>query len=330
MKVPSSLSCLLALSLSWGSVAGAVEPQAPGSEPQASAAESQASAPEPASPLPEPLLLPPQTRLFLSSLTVVRYNPLGLETQNRLVYQRRLFDSSELLFRDTFASAAASLKASPAYVKVGPMLELQPLTVLNLRAGYEYVRFFGTMGFLQSYPGPFHDFSDDVRDATRDGAYSTSGHHLLFEPTVQAKVKSVALRSKLAVEYWNVNLRDGAGGTFYDATLDTLVPGKGWVLANDTDLLYLGGAWTVGARFSAVWPRYGEDASLPANFKGNSHMRVGPLVAYSFHTRENSSFNRPTLLVIAGWYLQHPNRAEAMPYLLAGFSFSSDLMPSRR
>lgn len=316
MKAPRPLLTALTLSLMLGTAAPVAAQQ-----PVASASEE-----------PVPVALPPlpETRLFLSSLSVVRYNPLGLETQNRLMYQRRLFDSPSILFRDTFASIGAGFKASPAYVKVGPLVEFQPIALLNLRGGYEYIRYFGTMGFLQSYPDPLRDFSDDVRDAARDGAYSTSGHHFLLEPTLQAKVKSIALRTKFSVEYWNVDLRDGSSGTFYDPTLDTLVPGKGWVFTNDTDLIYMAGALTVGARFSGVWPRYGDDVTLPANFEGNNHMRVGPLVAYSFHTRENSTFNRPTLLAIAGWYIEHPNRAEkAMPYLLAGFSFSSDLMPTR-
>jgi hypothetical protein len=108
------------------------------------------------------------------------------------------------------------------------------------------------------------------------------------------------------------------------------VPDKGWILANDTDLVYTAGRLTVGARFSGVWPLYGKShfsaAGEPAGFGGNSHMRLGPVVAFSFTTRENSSFNKPTLLAMAGWYLDHPSREGGLPYLLLGFSFSSDLL----
>jgi hypothetical protein len=297
--------------------------------PDAPSATTPPDAPVEKAQAPKPI---PWNRLYLGSLTVIRYNPLGLETQNRLVFQRRLMDSESLLFRDTFVSGAASLKLNPAFLKVGPTIELQPIAVLNVRAGYEFLRYFGTFGFLQSYPDPSADYADSARKKTEDMAYSTSGHHVFIEPTLQVKVKSVALRSKLAVEYWNMDVTDGTR-VFYDATLDTQVPAKGWVLANDTDLVYLAGRLTLGARFSGVWPLYTSDhfgpAGEPADFAGASHLRVGPLVAFSFNTDEYTGFNKPTLLAVVNWYLDHPNREGGVPYILLGFSFTSDFLSAK-
>jgi hypothetical protein len=137
---------------------------------------------------------------------------------------------------------------------------------------------------------------------------------------------SFVLKTKTSLEYWNVDLRDGEQGAFYDALLDTLVPGKGWIFTNDTDLLMLASPQVVlGARFSGVWPRYSDEVGKLSNSE-NSHMRIGPMVAYSFNTRERSSFNRPTLFVNAAWYLKHPNRTGALPYIATGFSFTTDLV----
>lgn len=313
---------LLTLSLCLGLVAPAAAQQ-----PSAADAPEAPQPPEvtPASePAPPALPVPPDLRLYFSTLELLRYNPLGLESQNRLVLQKRIFDSESMLLRDTFVSAAASLKLNPAYLKVGPLFEIQPVGMFHLRAGYEYLQYFGTFGFLQSYPQAGLDFSDDARDLTEDQAYSTTGHHFLVEPTLQARVKSVVVRTKFAFEYWNVSLRDG-GTTFYDATLDTLVPGKGWIFTNDTDLLWMSGQWVLGARFTGVFPRYeGEAEGMD-----NSHMRVGPMAAYSFHTREGTKFNKPTVFTTVAWYLKHPNREGAAPYVLAGFSFTSDFMSGR-
>lgn len=325
--VPALLACAL------GSFAGraSAEPQPPpppGEETAAAKAPPPAATPEqPAKPLPIPM-----DRLYLASLTLVRYNPLGLETQNRLVFQHRLQDSESLLRRDTFASLAASLKLNPSYLKAGPIIELQPFTVINVRAGYEFLQYFGSLGYLRSYPDATRDYSDDTRKLTKAAAYSTSGHHLYVEPMLMAKVGPIAMRSKVAIEYWSLKLH-GGDHLFYDATLDTLVPNDGWVVTNDTDLVYMAGRLTVGARFSGVWPQNtaedfgGKDA--PAGFQGNHHMRLGPLAAFSFTTREYSSFNKPTLLAIAGWYLDHQSREGALPYLVLGFSFSSDFLPAR-
>lgn len=347
----ASAALSLALGLSTG-VGSAAEPPAPTEPPAATEppavtvppaiAEAPAPTEPPAVTVPPAVAAPvvteekaveplpiPLNRLYLASLTLVRYNPLGLETQDRLVFQHRLLDSESLLLRDTFVSGAASVKLSPAYIKVGPTVEVQPLAVLNLRVGYEFLGYFGSQGFLQSYPDAARDYSDDARKLTDGASYSTTGHHVFFEPTLQARVKSLAVRSKLAVEYWDMGLRSG-DQVFYDATLDTLVPNEGWVLANDTDLVYSAGRLTFGARFSGVWPLYGkEHLGASAGFGGNSHMRLGPIVAFSFNTREYSSFNKPTLLAIAGWYLDHPNREGALPYLLLGFSFSSDFLAAR-
>lgn len=260
---------------------------------------------------------PPQNRLYLASLTIMRYNPLGLETQNRLMYARRLADSTSPLFRDTFFAMGLMTKLNPAYVKVGPLIDFQPIGIFNLRLGYEYLRYFGTMGYLQSYPDAEANFSDDARDDTEDDAYSTGGHHFLAEPTIQMKVGKIAARSKFAIEYWKLDLED-EDDYFYDATLDTLVPNEKVLWSNDTDLIYMSGQLTFGVRYSAVFP--GNDLE---------HMRVGPLMAWSFHTRDYGGFNKPTLLMILGWYFKHPDRVGAVPYVLVGFSFSSDLMGSK-
>ncbi len=260
---------------------------------------------------------PPQNRLYLASLSIVRVNPLGLETQNRLMYARRLADSTSPLFRDTFFAGGLSTKLNPAYLKIGPLIDFQPIGIFNLRLGYEYLRYFGTMGYLQSAPDADVNFSDDARKDTEDDAYSTGGHHFFAEPTLQMKVGKIAVRSKFAFEYWDLDLEDD-DEYFYDATLDTLVPDKKMLWSNDSDLLYMSGQLTLGVRYSAVFP--GNDLQ---------HMRVGPLLAWSFHTRDYSSFNKPTLLMILGWYFKHPDRVGAVPYVLVGFSFSSDLMGAK-
>jgi len=325
--------CLL-LGVSVIAPAAAQPPPPPDASPPAASPAAPPATTAPAAPEDKPPELPPIPlhRLYLASLTIFRYNPLGFESQKRLVFQRRLMDSPSIVLHDTFVSGAASLKLNPAYLKIGPIVELQPLALLNVRVGYDFLYYFGSFGYLQSYPSAARPYSDAARKATERSAYSTSGHHVFIEPTLQAKVKSIALRSKLAIEYWNMGLRAG-DRVFYDATLDTLVPNKGWVLANDSDLVYILDRLTFGVRFSGSWPLYrAEDygvTGLPVGFGGNRHMRLGPVVAFSFTTREYTNFNKPTLLAIAGWYLDHPNREGALPYMLLGFSFSSDFLSAR-
>jgi hypothetical protein len=257
---------------------------------------------------------PPRARLYLSSLTVGRYNPLGLSAQHRLMYSLRLFDSRSPLFRDTFLALGPSLKINPTNIKVGPLVEFQPLALLNLRIGYEFARFFGTSGHLQSFPFQDVPYSDSYHDHHRSRGYAASGHRYFLEPTLQMKAGPVAARTIFTLEYWTMDLRRG-DRFFYDPTLDSILPLGEPVWSNDTDLLYIGGRLILGVRWSAVFPGSRE-----------YHMRVGPVVAWSFNTREYTLFNRPTVLMVLGWYLRHPGRGGWAPYGVIGFSFSSDFL----
>ncbi|MCA9540282.1 MAG: hypothetical protein KC620_15395 [Myxococcales bacterium] len=273
----------------------------------------------------------PAARWVLSHLDVIRLNPLGLETQNRFVWQHRLMDSDSVLFGNTFASAGLGLKLNPAFLKVGPVVEVQPIAVLHVRVAYEFMQFFGTFDYVQSYPEPTDPdgFSDDNRkkEENAERAYTTNGHHAYIEPTVQAKVGPIALRSKFAFEWWKMSLENG-DRVWYDATLDTYVPGEGLVMTNDTDLLYLAGDFIGGARLSWVNPLYSDDdfvAGEPDGFDGMSHLRVGPLAVYTLSKREGEKPVAHRVLAHAAWYLDHPNREGAMPYLLVGYSYERDI-----
>lgn len=277
----------------------------------------------------------PSKRVVLNSLTIVRWNPLGLEEQIRFGYQRRLYDADKAVSRDNFVFLGLTPKINPAYIKAGPAIELQPLSVMNLRLTAEYISFFSTFGFLQSQALPSGDYSDTTMARRKDAKenYATGGAHLMGELLLQAKVGKVVVRNRFAVEYWKMNLK-GTDRVWYDATLDTLVPGDGWVVDDDADLLYQpGNGLTVGVRYSFVEPLYGTAGFRPDELPAgsNGHHRAGPLVAYTFYEDNYSTFNKPSVLLIANWYLASRWRtgadvSRAVPYLVLGFAFQSDFL----
>lgn len=309
-----------------------------GAPPEAPVAGAVAAAPAPTPEAPA-IKLPviPDWRFVINNLLIFRNNPIGLEDQIRVGVQKRLLHREGALFRDTFLFFGAYPKLNPAYLKAGPSLELQPLSVFNLRAAVEVVEYYSTFGFLQSYGSPLANYSDTARDAADkiDGAaYATSGVHAMIEPTLQLKLGPIVVRDKFSAEYWRMNLH-GNDTVFYDATLDTLVPGNGWVVANDLDALYLTKfGLTVGARYSAVKPFYKKSDYAPGDdvsVNHNGHQRLGAIIAYTFFDHGYTSFNKPSILVIASWYLQHQYRtgqdvSQALPYLVVGFAFQSDAM----
>lgn len=283
-----------------------------------------------------PPRLPPRHRLLLNHLTVARANPIGLEHQLRAGWQRRLFVSEAALFRDNFFFAGVLPRLNPAFTRVGPAVEIQPLSILNLRASAEYVRFFSTFGYLQSFPSPTVNYSDTrlAELADDDAAYAASGFHASLEPTFQIKIGSTVIRNKFALDYWDMDLR--AGDTvFYEATLDTLLPGSGYNVANDFDILRVTDyGLTAGLRHTFVRPIYREGDFDEGDDRGwvrNRHHRLGALVAYTFHDRGYTKFNRPTVLLVTSWYLSHRWRTgrdvdRVVPYVVLGFAFQTDLL----
>jgi hypothetical protein len=283
---------------------------------------------------------PPQHRLVYRNLLVARVNPLGLLDEARLSYRYRLYRSESLLLRDNFVSLGLAPALSPAYGKLGAVVELQPLSILQLWGMYELVGNFGTFRQLQSFPSAGSDFSDTelyARDALPAGdprrPYATTGTQLTLGATLQLKVGPVVARSLFRMVRPDLALRTG-DTVFYDITHDVLAPNRGWYLLNDADVLYqTGRGLTVGLRWSSSHAFYRSEHFTPElqTAVPTTH-RLGPVVAYTFAEEEGARFNSPTLLFIANWWLAHRYRTgadspQALPYLALGFSFSGDLLP---
>ncbi|MSQ83692.1 MAG: hypothetical protein EXR77_12540 [Myxococcales bacterium] len=286
--------------------------------------------------VPRPI---PQNRLVINNLTLFRHNPIGLENQLRLGFAHRLYEANDSrALRDNFVWLGTYLRVNPASLRTAAMIELQPLSLVNLRFSAEYLRFYGNFTFVQSRGDAGGDLADTTMKANKLGAlgnYSAGGVHLTFEPLIQAKVGPIAVRSRGFVGWFDMDLQRG-DRVWYEATLDTALPGKGLVFANDFDVIYQRpmdeALLSLGVRVSSVMPQYqGDQVPAVDGAPENSHHRMGLLAAYTFFDRGYSSFEKPSLLLICSWYLQHRYRtgqdvARAMPYVVLGFAFQSDLL----
>jgi hypothetical protein len=302
----------------------------------------------------QPAERPPQPaswRLVLSDLSVLRGNPLGLETRARFGFQKRLYPSVKKIAENNFAFAGLFAKLNPASANLAAGGELQPVSMFNLRAFAEVQQYFGTFGLLQSFASPNARYSDAALDDVADTARAAGAFHGSIQPMLQLRVGPIAVRALLQLDYWNLDLRDGDTAA-YEATFDTLLPDRGWTVSTDTDVLYTGRpGLAIGVRHSYVRPIYRgshfTDADDEAAYDGaNAHHRVGLFAAYTLRDRGPSRFNKPTLILIAAWYLRHRWRtgepgtlpaggspddytSRAVPYVLAGFAFESDFLPAR-
>jgi hypothetical protein len=75
----------------------------------------------------------------------------------------------------------------------------------------------------------------------------------------------------------------------------------------------------------------GEPVSQP----NGPHSRLGPAIAWTIFDYPGARFNRPTVFLLAQWWLRHRWRTgvqthAAVPYAVVGFSFEGDVWRPRK
>jgi len=289
-------------------------------------------------------------RFVYKNLTAARYNPLGLVNEFQFGYRLQLVDKNTTLFKESYFALKAHTFLNPAFGRVGPMIELQPLALLNLHAIYNAVGYFKTFDQLQTFQSPAATYSDTSLEKTTDRRYPGMGHMVTLSALVQAKVGRVAVRDNVKGYWTSFDVkRDAQTGradtVYYDQTLDILQPNKGWVLTNDLDALYLFDfGLKLGARYTLTHAFYRDSMYLPGEGTKNRNntQRVGPAILYSppkwrakAARRTKLSRKRwynPTAFLLAQWWVQHRWRtgtdvSAGVPYLVLGFTFEGDFHP---
>jgi len=312
----------------------------------------------PASVDPADAVPPAGWRFMLSDLTILRLNPLGFETRARIGLQKRLYYSEKAVAKNNFAFVGAFPRLNPASVHAGLGAEIQPLSILNVRAFAQVQQYFGTFGFLQTFASPMANYADselkNLRDDPARPPQTGRLYQLSVQPLLQLKVGPVAVRALFQFDRWSIAGVRAGSTTAYEPTVDTLLPDRGWTMSTDTDVLYTGHkGLAIGVRHSYVRPFYqlrhfaapGEDntGAFDGYEGANAHQRLGLFAAYTFKDLGPSRFNKPTAILIASWYLSHRYRtgtptsplaadtpdsyvSRAMPYLIVGFAFESDFL----
>lgn len=316
------------------------EPEAPPPEPEPE--------PEPAPPEPEPeVIAAPQrvdparwpNRFIYRNLMGLRANPLGAVDDAVFGYRRQLFRRDRPLLRDSFALLGAHGLFTPSFVRFGPTVELQPAAVFNLGASYDFIGAWGAFQQMRSFPSASARWGP--REVWRPGEhleYGTRGHLVTLSSQQQFRVWRFALRNNLRAYWSHLHLR-GSDRVYYDQVIDMLMPQDGWALTNDTDLVYLfPRGLRLLARHTLTHAFYGRRHFLPGEPVSQPNgptSRLGPVVAYMFFDRPGVRFNKPTIIVLAQWWLQHRFRtgeevSAGIPYAAVAFSFEGDLFPFRR
>jgi hypothetical protein len=277
----------------------------------------------------------PQERVTYDSTLGLRINPLGIEERLNLFARRRLYASASPLLREANVAVGLAPTITPSIIRLGPAVELRPLTILTLSAAGYVQTWARTFNNLQSFSSPTADHSDDdLRaggDADRD--YDATGAELQLRAQVLGKVGPIVLRTDASFHLARVDLRD-SDTVYYDPRSDLMVPNGGWSMTDDTDLVWLTSFGLVAGVRATVSTAFFRDsdyaAGEPTEDPNGPTFRVGPVLAYTFFDDPDATFNRPTALLIANWWLAHRYRtgeenSAALPYIVLGFRFEGEL-----
>jgi hypothetical protein len=272
----------------------------------------------------------PRLHTFYRVGIAARYNPVGLFTNAAFLLRYRLYDSDALALKDNYIGVGPVAFISPAFYRAGIGVEVQPASVLNLSASYEWTGFFGNFNFLQSFPTIQSNYSDAelARLAAPNAPAATapqraSGTLFTVAGLLQLKAGPVALRSNARLFNFNLNVRNSEP-VFYEPVLDVALPNGGWGLTNDTDLLFVGiPRFAIGARYSGSGGFFRPTDGDLSHPNARPQHRVGPFLAYTFSEDDRNLINTPTLVLLSQWFLQHPYRTAtpALPWLAVGFQF---------
>jgi hypothetical protein len=270
------------------------------------------------------------------SITMAKYNPLGLSTWERIGYTKPLYAGTQnILLQGSYVGAHVVGTGTPAYGRIGGRVDVQPLSILQLFAACEFVGFFGTFDSIASFPNVAGDFSNKHQSAlgTAGLTYPTTEMVVTLEPVLQARVGPIIFYSDTNFIYLDIALRPG-DQTYYDLTLSVLAPRRGWVVTNDTNLNWATKfGMQIGVRGSVVYSAFTSDQIGPGNNERAGEVTpvfsLGPTLTYVFSSH-NTHFIEPTVFMVAQWWLRDPYRSgqetsEGLPYLDAGFSFRGEL-----
>lgn len=228
-------------------------------------------------------------------------NKLGLQNALDLGRTWRLNDSDSPLRRDAHLALGFTHVLTPSYTRLGPWVEVAPLSVFELRVGAEGAGYFGTFGSLMSFESYDDPFGDEVRDARKQEARAGIGSRLYASPTLRMKVGPIVARSGADFEWWRTN---AAGPLYYEPSRDTLLKVDGDRLVTVSTAVLV--PHELGRRGSIA---FGVSHNLTYVFDApaNRSQRIGIVVVRQFCGRR-FGLKAPRVGGQVSYYLDDPTR----------------------
>lgn len=236
----------------------------------------------------------------------------GIQNTLEVSWVRRLSTSTNPLVKDAHLAFGFNHVLTPSHTRLGGFVQYAPLSVIEVRAGFEPVFYFGAVGSLLSFEGYDADYSKEFRDRedVRARAESAFGRRFYVAPALQARFGPVAARVLGEFDWWTA----GADGPFfYEPLRDVVIDADGDSLMVVTSLLLYEWPRANGRKLSAgAYHRLIDVYDSP----GSRSQRLGGIAAYDLGPRRFGLKN-PSAFLIVYDYVQDPFKEGSLGATLA-------------
>jgi len=253
-------------------------------------------------------------RYYLAGSLLGRINPQAGGFQGSIRYRNVYKYSDEYKMDSAYWQTSFGVGISPAVISASVHAEWMPWLFLTMRVQYDYYAYLGANNALLSFKSPDADYGNSVLK-DRDDEESASGHHFLFQPSLQGKIGKIVFRNQTDLSYYRFS---GRGPYFWEPAYDTLLKDGDFLFANRMFVLY------------EIYKKSPSETLLAGPYyevtrADDAHITQQKIGAAVYWTPADSLWllKNPKLVMVTGYHLQDPNREDSLFLMLgAGFEYN--------
>lgn len=252
-------------------------------------------------------------RYYLAGNLVGRINPQAGGFQGSIRYRNVYGYSEKYDMESAYWQTSFGVGISPAVVQASLHAEWMPWLFLTMRVQYDYYEYLGVNNALLSFNSPREPYGDSsLKD--RHDEETASGHHFMFQPSLQGKIGGVVFRNQTDLAYYRFS---GRGPYYWEPAYDTLLKDGDFLIANRTFILY------------EIYKKSHSETLLAGPYyevtrADESRITQQKVGAAFYWTPADSLWNltSPKLVMVTGYHLQDPNRQGSLFVMIgAGFEY---------
>ena len=173
------------------------------------------------------------SELYYTSSFALQYPP-GIQNDSRLFIRFDLYDSDNILFKDSKIDIGIQNKLTPSYDYLGVRMNIEPIAILDITLSAGVFAAFEALGFpfleLQGYDSDFNDAALDLLEPlNRTGTYA------YLCPTVKMAFGKMIAMHSITINYFNMGTRSKY---FFERMSNAIMAQEDVNLENETYFLY--------------------------------------------------------------------------------------------